>query len=455
MKTISEQVLDLENTRAAKAARMQEVMSKGLTEGRSSDAEEGEEFDTIELEVKKLDEDLVRLRKLEKMNISLAKPVEGTSEAAAREPHQPYISVKSNLPKGTAFTRYAMSMIRAKGNAFEAAEFAKHKWPDTPELPLMIKTASDIGTTTDSDWATKLVYYTNASNEFIELLRPMTILGKFGTNGIPDLRRVPFNIRMVTQTGGGTYGWVGEGAAKPVGQLALDEVLLKWAKAAGIIVITEELAKFSTPSAEAIVRQDMLAGMAQFSDLQFIDPQVFAVADVSPASVTNLVTDTPASGTTAAAFNADVASMMLKMTTTNLSPTSGVWIMSSQQALKLALSQNALGQPAYPGMTMQGGSLVGFPVIVSDAVPNTSDGSMIVFLNANDIFFSDDGPVTIDASREASLQMNTTPDNPTSASTVMISLWQRNLIGLRAERYMNWKKRRAQAVQYISGANYA
>ena len=50
--------------------------------------------------------------------------------------------------------------------------------------------------------------------------------------------------------------------------------------------------------------------------------------------------------------------------------------------------------------------------------------------------------------------MSDAPDNPATASTVMTSLWQNNLIGLRAERTINWGKRRAEAVEYINGANY-
>jgi hypothetical protein len=58
-------------------------------------------------------------------------------------------------------------------------------------------------------------------------------------------------------------------------------VTLGIAKAAGIIVISEELAKISNPSAEAVVRNDMIKGMAQYLDLQFIDPTVAAVTNVA------------------------------------------------------------------------------------------------------------------------------------------------------------------------------
>ena len=66
-----------------------------------------------------------------------------------------------------------------------------------------------------------------------------------------------------------------------------------------------------------------------------------------------------------------------------------------------------------------------------------------------------DGQVMLDASNQASLQMDNAPTNPPTATTVMVSLWQMNMVGIRAERFINWTKRRAGAVQYITGAAYA
>ena len=59
---------------------------------------------------------------------------------------------------------------------------------------------------------------------------------------------------------------------------------------------------------------------------------------------------------------------------------------------------------------------------------------------------ADDGQVTIDASREASLQMECAPDSPPTGSTVLISLWQQNAVAIKAERFINWRLRRANAV---------
>jgi hypothetical protein len=51
--------------------------------------------------------------------------------------------------------------------------------------------------------------------------------------------------------------------------------------------------------------------------------------------------------------------------------------------------------------------------------------------------------------------METTPDSPVTASTVTVNLWQHNMVAIRAERFINWKVRRATAAGVIAAAKYA
>ena len=102
---------------------------------------------------------------------------------------------------------------------------------------------------------------------------------------------------------------------------------------------------------------------------------------------------------------------------------------------------------------------MGYQVIVSGNVDPTGDvaanGDNIIFFKPDEVFLADDGGVSIDISREASVQMDSAPDNPALATTILISAFQHNLALIRAERYCNWLKRRAEAAQFISGAKYA
>lgn len=456
MKTVSEQITDLENTRAAKAARMSEVMQKSLDEGRSTDAAEGEEFDTLETELKTIDSDLVRLRRLEKLNSEKAVPAEGGNAKAASQSREG-VTVKNTqkLEPGVAFARFAGALANAKGDMREAARFLERRFGDANGAEAMnvmadmgreefVKAAVAPATTGNSTWAAPLVNYTNMTQDFIDFLRPQTIIGR-----MQGLRRVPFNIRVPRMTSGGSAYWVGEGAPKPVTSLAFDNVSLKWTKLATIAVITEELARFSSPSAETIVRDALAGAIIQQMDADFINPANAGTTDIKPASITNGVTAVVSAGGTADNIIADVNGVFAPFIAANLTPANGVWIMSATTALALSLKRDAQGNATYPGLTMNGGTFQGMPVIVSEAA-----GNIIVLANASDILLADDGQVAIDVSREASLQMADNPATP-DATTVFRSLWQDNLIGIRAERFVNWTKARAASVQYLSGVDYA
>jgi HK97 family phage major capsid protein len=299
-------------------------------------------------------------------------------------------------------------------------------------------TASTSGTTrttTDATWAGPLVNQ-NIANDFIELLRPATILGK-----IPGLRMVPFNTKVPSQTAGGTYGWVGESKPKPVTKLAFSSTSLSITKAAGIIVLTQELIKLSNPSAEALVRDDMIKGIAQFLDAQFIDPAVAAVAGVNPASITN---GAPTAAATANPM-ADIIGLISHFATNNIAVDGVTFILSAANALSLSFRTNLDGSPQYPGLTINGGTYKGLTFITSQAA-----GGNVIALQPSLILYADDGGVTIDASQEASLQMDSAPASPADATTVYVSLWQTNTVGLRAERFINWAKANANAVKYLT-----
>ena len=461
MKTIAEQIAGFEATRVAKSARMTDLMNAASEGGVTLDADQTVEYDDLDTEVKSIDAHLVRLAALERSNAAAAKPVVATDIKSGSDARGAVAVVKgSNLPAGTAFTRYAMALALGKGNLMQSVEIAKGWHDSTPEVETVLRAAVSAGSTTDADWAKPLVEYQSMASEFAELLRPQTIIGR-----IPGLRRVPFNIKIPRQTGGSSASWVGEGAPKPVSELSFDQITLGTTKLAGIVVLTEELVRASNPAAESIVRQDLSDTIIQTMDKDFVDPAKAAVANVSPASITNGVTPVVASGTDADAAREDVRKLFAKFLTANLSLAGSVWIMSELQALGLAMMLNPLGQPEFPGISINGasgGTFFGLPVVLSENVtanagtgsPLVGAGGRIILAKANEILLADDGQVLLDASNQASLQMDSAPTNPPVAATVMVSLWQMNMVGIRAERFINWAKRRPGAVQYIDSANY-
>lgn len=438
--TIKEQIAGLEAKRQADAAAMEQLTVKAAERGETFTAEEEEKFDGLKAEIEANDKHLARLRDMDRLNVSTAKAVEPSPATRKVAP----VTVKPNVDKGIGMARYAMALLACKGNRYEAAQLAEQRWPDQPEIVAQLKSAVAAGTTTDSTWASPLAQPTGLVNEFLELLRPSTLIGK-----IPGLRRVPFNVNMPRQTAGGTYSWVGEGAPKPLTKPAYDTVSLGIAKAAGIIVLTEELVRNSSPSAQEAVRAEMLAGMAKYLDEQFIVASNAAVSNVSPGSITNGVTGTAASGTAESNARADIRKLIATLAGNNYPLGQVVLATSESIAFTLGTLVNSLGQTAFPGVTVNGGSILGIPLVTSNSV-----GAQIVAIHAPSILFADAG-VELDISREASLQMDTAPTNPVDATTVLVSLWQHNLVGLRVEHFINWAKGRTTCVDRIHTVAYA
>jgi HK97 family phage major capsid protein len=466
MKPYAEQIAAFEARRTTAHARMAEIMTAAGEAGATLDAAQQEEFDGLEQDITAIDGHIHRLKLLEAQAVHSGTPIivtDPSSGAAVRAAglagggadvgEARVITVQRNVRKGLAFTRYAIALMRSKGNLMQAVECAR-AWRDTPDVELVLRAAVAAGTTTDPAWAEPLVQYQNMIGEFIELLRPATIIGN-----IQGFRRVPFNIKMPSQTSGSSANWVGEGKPKPVSALGFGTVMLGFTKAAGIVVMTDELVRFSNPSAEGIVQQDLIETIAQFLDVQFIDPTVVAVAGVNPASITNGAPNFPATGESADALRSDITTVFAMFSQANMSVAGAYWIMHPVMALSISMMMNSLGQPEFPGINMNGGTLWGLPVVCSNSVPNqpgdiataTPATSMITIMKPSEILMADDGGVALDASREASLQLDSAP---TPGAAQLVSLWQNNMIALRAERFINWQPRRASAVAYITDARY-
>ncbi len=448
---ISEQIKSFEAKRAALAASLDEVMSKAAEEGRTLDVEEEEGYDNTSAEIKSVDAHLKRLRDMESNMASTAKPV---SKAASGEINTVssvapgIIRVEPKLEKGIAFARFTKALAAAKGARTEALQIAKNKYPEDIKLHHVLKAAVSAGTTTDPQWAGALVEYQDFANDFVEYLRPQTIIGKFGTGNIPSLREVPFNIRVPVQTSGGSADWVGQGKPKPLTNFNFETITFGFSKVAAISVLTEELLRFSNPKADVLVRNSLAEAVIARLDVDFVNPAKSEVIGVSPGSITNGATTIPSTGSpdddSTAAFQVFIDA--------NLQPTGAVWLMSSSTALALSKRKNALGQKEYPDMTMFGGIFEGLPAIVSQYV-----GNQLVLVNAPDVYLADEGGVAVDMSSEASLEMESAPthDSVTPTGVELVSMWQTNSVAIRAERWINWKRRRTAAVAVISGVNYS
>lgn len=459
---IQENIAGFEAKRAASLAAKEAILAKLIEDGETPSAEESEKVKQYEGEIDSIDSHLITLRNHEKQMVVKATPILPISGVQSDEAKQKVkqgefiIRADPKLPPGIGMARYVKALAYAKGNLQMAQDYAKQWESSTPEVGMALKTAVGAGTTTDSVWAGPLVYAQDFPAAFLDFLRPQTIIGK-----LTGLKRVPFNIRYGIQDGGSTVGWVGQGLPKAATKLHFTSGSLGFAKAAGIVIITQELARFSSPSAELTVRDDLAAQMVQFLDAQFIDPGVAAVANVSPASVTNLssnIRQAANAWTSMANVLTDVKVFLTTFSSNEISLAGAQWVMTPDVALSLGLLLNTGGTAfAFPAVDVNGGTFLGLPVIVSNSVPHsTSAGSIVALIVPQMVYMADDGGIAIDASTEASIQMDDAPGTQnatTGTGTSLVSMFQTNSIAVRVERIINWARARAYGVGYIDNVH--
>lgn len=351
------------------------------------------------------------------------------------------MSSVSLAPKGLIFGRFAKALIAGQGSLYASQAYAEGRnWTDTPQVTRAIKDAVSAMSSADVPLAMRPV-----TVDFAELLRPQTIIGR-----VQGLRRVPFDIRMVRGTAGAVAAFVAEGQAIPVTSAGFEASnALPRRKVGAIAIITQELARSSEPSAELVMAADITAAIALTLDKAFIDVANMGVDGVKPASVTSSGFKVASSGATVAQVDADLAAVVGNFNTENIGLAAPVWVMAPVTALALSMLRGSGGVLAYPGMAIRGGSLLGIPVITSAGA-----AGQITLMDASEIDVADDGDAEIDASEESMVQMDSAPDSPVLASTVMTALWQNNLVGIRGLRFMNWLPRRAKAVGTITGVTY-
>ncbi|VBL15594.1 phage major capsid protein [Burkholderia pseudomallei] len=437
--TIAEKIKQLQaRLQQAEAAR-NSLVAKSVEEDRSLTDDEVKQYNDFSEELDKGAKELVRLQTVEKSLASQAVAVP-RQETDIKVTDKSAVSVTTNAPKGSAFTRTAMVLAKSNGNLAVAKMLAEEHYKDDAVVNGIIKSAVSAGSTQVAEWAGNLIYPETYAGDFIELLYPQTILGRL------NLRKVPFNVRIAGQNGGTTVGWVGEAKPVPVTSAKFNAIFLTWAKVYAIAAFSDELIRFSNPAAEALVQADLLKATAQGLDHTFISNGA-AVANVSPAGMLNGVSGVKASGSEAPHLIADIQTLTAPAIAANLDLSRAVLVMSPARAQAIGAMRNALGAKYFPDISKAGGTLENYPVITSNNCPC----DQIVFLIPDEVYLSEDAGPQIDITREASIIMDSVPENATSAP---VSMFQNNMVAVRIGQFINWQKRRNLAANVITGATY-
>jgi hypothetical protein len=291
-----------------------------------------------------------------------------------------------------------------------------------PEVDTFLKAAVAAGTTTDATWASPLVG-TTIAQAFVELSRARSVLAQIG-------RPVPFYASLTVTTTAAGYNWSGEAHPKAVSAMAFTAVeALRPKKITGTIVVTSELLRSLTAVGERFLATELTNGLRSAVDSTLLSAAAATAA--TPAGILNGVTGISAT----ADPGADLVALLDEFFSNN---PAGEVVTIIGSPSNLVAAAKTLGTASELGVRL---------------VPSSAAGTNVIAVDGDRLLVADGG-VVLTLSREATLELNTTPVDPTGASAVLTSLWQHDLAGLRAERFLNWAMASTSAVSYVDGASW-
>lgn len=453
MSKYAEQISAYEAKRASLVALMEGIIDKSAKDGATLDASQQEEYDGYAKDVEAVDQHLERLRTLDKVSkaAETARPVAGASAEQgmqARSVAAPSIvkKEKDEAFPGQNFTRMVIAKTLARIDDVSAVGIAHKRWgQSSPQLVETIKAAVAGGGTESGEWGAELVHIDRYTGDFIEYLYSRTVFDKL------PLREVPANVNIAGQDGAATGYWVGQSKSINVSKADFMDVNLTPLKVAALAVVSKELLRDSSPSAEKLVRDALVEASAQRVDQTFLSTTA-ASNGVSPAGILQGVSAGSSSGNDIDAVIADVKALYAPFIAANNAD--GLQFVTTQSLSKaLGLMQNALGNWAFPGLSANGGSLLGDTLVAGG---NVGAGDLIL-LKPSDIYKIGDRGVEVSLSTEAAIQMDNAPDGASDTPTAnasVVSMFQTDSVAIKVVRPLNFAKRRASAVAYIGDADY-
>jgi HK97 family phage major capsid protein len=331
-------------------------------------------------------------------------------------------------PRGSILVRAAIAQALSADHT-SAQMLAATRWGKASATVEYLKAAVAAGGSTT--WAEELI----GVSDFVEAADEQSILGR-----LRDLRRVPAGIPYATITTGAQGYWRGEGQPARVSAMAFSRDTLQPRDVSVLVAVAAELMKTEGARAEALIRAEVLRAAGAVVDRGFLDPDN-AGDSTMPASITHGATEIAGTGDLAADLGAALEAFGGDLET-------AAWIINPANAARIGLQAGGRGVAADLGA--RGGSLGGLPVFVSAGLVDSTDGPHLVLMDQAGIAVVDEG-ARISVSRDAVVQMS---DDPIGDSAPLVSLWQRNLVGLIVHRYVNWHAARPDSVVVITGASY-
>ena len=334
MKTIAEQITALEAKRAASASRMEAVMQKSLDEDRTSDAAEQDEFDKLDARSRRSTRTWCGCAR------SRGQGVRGQAGASRPAPRRRACvrsrveTAQPKLPPGIAFAQLGDRKGRSRSRRWcRHPRSPRQRWPDHADIEFALKAAVAPGSSyhagnagaTEHGMAAELIWNTSWHRTIV---------------GASD-RRACAGCRSTSRCRGrpsvASVSWVGEAAPKPllgVRARYRDARLLQDRRHRRADRRNHQI--FQSRRPRRWCATNWRNAIVTLMDHDFIDPEKAAVAGISPASITNGVTPTTATGTAYANFAADLGTTLAKFDAARIDTASLAIVMSRGSPVRSA-----------------------------------------------------------------------------------------------------------------------
>jgi HK97 family phage major capsid protein len=316
------------------------------------------------------------------------------------------------------FAAYAKAMLAARFNHNDALQFASR---GSARVRDILQKAPVL--TSDTSDASALIGYREISVGFAASLAPWSSYDRIYNDG--SFTRVPLKTRISIASSAATGSSVSELAPKPISEMTFGLATLEPSKVTSFIVISNELARSVSPAAATMLGNELRRACALATDTAFLATLAGSTGVASSAST----------GISAAQFLADLDTALQAVT---VGANSKLYLIVPPALWKTIVLMRDNGGPV-----MSNGLIGGvIRVVASDAATYTA-----TLVDATQVATESD-VITLSEGTHASLQMD---DAPTDGAQQLVSLWQANLVGLKAERMFAVEVLRSEAVALITG----
>lgn len=221
---------------------------------------------------------------------------------------------------------------------------------------------------------------TEFSTDVIELLRASGVVRSLQPLTMP---MASGSIKVPRITAGSTAAYVGENLNITPSGVQTGQLTLTWKKLASLVPISNDLLRYSTPSADTIVRDDMIRAMAAREDLAFIRGDGLSGTPMGIKNLVNPANRFAANATVNLAnvttdlgkamqyiMDAEITLIIQQGATPGIDVRPG-WIFSPRQWRYLTTVQTGTGQYAFRDEMLRG-TLWGFPYRVTTQCENST-----------------------------------------------------------------------------------